>query len=85
MSEDKDHKKLSWKDALKDRKWGEHKHCVVCGKAISLDKEFCAQGCRDQYQKLEKDKNKKGTWQIVMIFVVMIVMMVLLPRLAGGG
>jgi predicted nucleic acid-binding Zn ribbon protein len=78
-----DQKSATWKDQLKQRKWGEHKHCVVCGKAIALDKDFCSQPCRDSYQKTEKDKSKKGTWQIVMIFVVMIVMMVVLPMLSG--
>jgi predicted nucleic acid-binding Zn ribbon protein len=73
----------TWKDQLKQRKWGEHKHCVVCGKAIPMDRDFCSQTCRDGYQKTEKDKSKKGTWQIVMIFVVMIVMMVVLPMLSG--
>ena len=85
MAEAKELKKSAWKETLKTRKWAEHKHCVVCGKAIALEKDFCTQTCKDQYQKLDKDKNKKGTWQIVMIFVVMIVMMLVLPMMMGGG
>jgi predicted nucleic acid-binding Zn ribbon protein len=68
----------SWKTSLKQKKWGEHKHCLVCGKAVNLEQDFDTQECKDKYQKLDKDKNKKGTWQIAMIFVVMIVMMIVL-------
>lgn len=71
-----DTKSTTWKEQLKQRKWGEHKHCAICGRAVPLDRDFCSQGCRDSYQKTEKDKNKKGTWQIVLVFGVMIVMMI---------
>ena len=74
-------KSKSWKKALKQRKWGEHKHCQVCGKAIPLGQDFCSDQCRDKYFEVEEKKNKKGKWQIGMIFVVMIVMMVILPMM----
>mgnify|MGYP002352547775 CR=1 FL=1 len=76
--------KKGWKENLQGRKWGEHKHCIVCGKAIALGQDFCSQPCRDKYQKVEKDKGSKSKWQIVMIFVVMIVMLFVLPKLTGS-
>lgn len=71
-----DTKSTTWKEQFKQRKWGEHKHCAICGRAVALDRDFCSQGCRDSYQKTDKDKNKKGTVQIVLVFVVMIVMLI---------
>ena len=72
-------KSKSWKKQLTDRKWGEHKHCNVCGRAIALGEDFCSEECREQYFKVENKKGKKNKWSIGMIFVVMIVMMVILP------
>ena len=74
-------KSKSWKKALKQRKWGPHKHCQVCGVAIPTSEDFCGDTCRDKYFEVEEKKNKKGKWQIGLIFVVMIVMMVILPML----
>ena len=76
-------KNKSWKDSIKNRKYDEHKHCIVCGRAIPITQDFCGQDCREKYGKVEKDKDKKGKWQIVMIFIVMIVMMFILPSLGG--
>ena len=73
----------SWKRNLTDKRYGEHKHCMVCGNAVPLTQDFCSQPCKDSYNKIEKDKGKKNTWQIVMIFGFMIVMMVILPMLTG--
>jgi predicted nucleic acid-binding Zn ribbon protein len=74
--------KKSWKENLQSRKWGEHKHCIVCGRAIAMGQDFCSQPCKDKYGKAEKDKDKKGKWQIVFIFVIMIVFIVVLPMLS---
>lgn len=68
----------TWKENLKERKWGEHKHCVVCSRAIPMGQDFCAQTCKDKYTKVEKDKDKKNKWQMVAIFGVMIVMIIVL-------
>ena len=70
-------KKPAWKDAL-NQKWSPHRHCIVCGKAVPPDEDFCAQGCRDKYQTAEKSKSKKNNLQLVLIFGVFIVFMVVM-------
>jgi len=48
----------TWKDQIK-KKWGPHSHCPICGKAMSNDKQFCSQNCRDNYHGSQKKKKKK--------------------------
>ena len=57
----------TWKDQIK-KKWGPHNHCPICGKAMPTDKQFCSQGCRDNYQKGQKKQKKKS--RIQMLFMV---------------
>ncbi len=72
----------SWKDSLKTRKYEEHKHCIVCGRAIHISQDFCGQECKDQYNKADKKKSKKNTISIV-IMVVMVIAILIVPRLLG--
>lgn len=73
-------KKRSWKQKLKYR-MAPHKHCVVCGRAVPLDKEVCSQECQDKYQSYEKKKGRKNYVQLGFLVVMMVVMMVIF----GGG
>ena len=72
----------SWKDSLKNRKYEEHKHCIVCGRAVNISQDFCSQECKDKYQKADKGKSKKNTITIV-VMVVMVIAIFFLPRLLG--
>lgn len=65
----------SWKDQIQ-KKWGPHKHCPICGKAMPNDRKFCSQECRDNYLKDQKKQKKKGRYQIVFLVGMMIVMFV---------
>ncbi|MFX0032393.1 MAG: DUF2116 family Zn-ribbon domain-containing protein [Candidatus Hodarchaeota archaeon] len=67
----------SWKDQIQ-KKWGPHIHCPICGKAMSTDKQFCSQSCRDNYLTREKKQKKKGRLQCVFFIVMIGVMMVLM-------
>lgn len=73
---------MSWKEKIQ-KKWGPHKHCNICGKAMSPDKQFCSQACRDNYLKYEKKQKKKNKFQMIFLFGMMAVMMLvlfILPR-----
>ncbi|MFX1365127.1 MAG: DUF2116 family Zn-ribbon domain-containing protein [Promethearchaeota archaeon] len=75
----------SWKDQIK-KKWGPHSHCPICGKAMSTDKKFCSQACRDNYLNQERKQKKKGRIQcafLIVMLVVMMLMMVVLPMFGG--
>ncbi len=70
---------MSWKENLKQRKYGEHKHCIACGRAVPLSQDFCSVECKDTYGKADKKSSRKGIWQFVMIGAVMVVSLVILP------
>ncbi|MEJ2251241.1 MAG: DUF2116 family Zn-ribbon domain-containing protein [Candidatus Lokiarchaeota archaeon] len=49
--------KSSWKSKI-EKKWGPHKHCPICGKAMPTDNKFCSQECKDNYLSDQKGQNK---------------------------
>ncbi|TXT66512.1 MAG: hypothetical protein BAJALOKI1v1_280010 [Promethearchaeota archaeon] len=65
----------SWKDQI-EKKWGPHKHCPICGKAMPPDRKFCSQDCRDNYLQDQKKQKKKGRYQIVFLVAMMAVMFI---------
>ncbi|MCK5343169.1 MAG: DUF2116 family Zn-ribbon domain-containing protein [Candidatus Heimdallarchaeota archaeon] len=77
-------KSKSWKDSLKTRKYGEHKHCVVCGNAINIDRDFCSTDCKEGYTKADKKKSRSSKIQLVVMGVVMVVLLILMPILTGA-
>jgi len=82
MSEQKN---KSWKNSLKNRKYDEHKHCVVCSRAIPIDRDFCSSECKDIYSNADKKKGKKSTVQIVFLIAFMLIMItVVIPALTGS-
>ncbi len=76
-----DVKNKSWKDSLKTRRYEEHKHCIVCGRAVPIERDFCTQDCKDSYSKADKKKGKSSKIQIAVLVVVMIFTMLVVPRL----
>ena len=77
-------KSKSWKDSLKVRKYGDHKHCVVCGNAINPNQDFCSTTCKDSYTKADKKKSRSSKIQLVVMGVVMVVLLILMPMLTGA-
>ncbi|MHA1585302.1 MAG: DUF2116 family Zn-ribbon domain-containing protein [Promethearchaeota archaeon] len=71
----------SWKENLKMRPWGEHKHCLVCQRAIPMDRDFCSQECKDQYNKKDKKKGKKNKIQIIVFGALIVVMLIVMGNL----
>ncbi len=67
----------SWKDQIK-KKWGPHLHCPICGKAMSAEKKFCSQTCRDQYLGKEKKQKKRSRIQMIFLFGMMGVMFIVM-------
>ena len=60
----------------------DHKHCIVCGKAIEPDKFFCSPSCEEMYKKQQKSMARSRTIMMV-IFVVIIVVFILMSRLGS--
>ena len=67
----------SWKDQIK-KKWGPHNHCPICSKAMSTDKKFCSQPCKDNYLNQERKQKKKSRLQCVFLIVMLVVMMLVM-------
>ena len=53
----------------------QHKHCVVCGKAIPLGEEFCSDTCRDRYQAEMKKRRflMNLFYAMILFFIFMMV------------
>jgi len=72
----------TWKDQIK-KKWGPHSHCPICGKAMPTDKQFCSQGCRDNYHTGQKKQKKKSRIQMIFMFGLMAVVFVFMFLFTG--
>ena len=74
----------SWKQNLRKR-YDEHKHCIACGIAVPIDKDYCSLECKDKFQGYEKKKNRNNYIMIGVMAVVMIVFIFVMPMLTGGA
>ena len=68
----------SWKKSLKSRAYDEHKHCIVCGKAVPMDQDFCSLDCKDSYSKKDKKKSRGNIIQIAVFGVLIVVMFIIM-------
>jgi len=46
----------------------EHRHCIVCGKPVNLDKIFCGDDCKKEFEKISK-KRKVQVVVLVLIYI----------------
>jgi len=60
----------------------DHKHCIVCGKPVEMDKFVCSPSCEDILKQQQKRMARSRTIMMV-IFVVMIIVIVLLSRVGS--
>jgi len=54
----------------------DHKHCVVCGKAVPADKLFCSQECEDRLKLQQKRMSRMRLYTMLMmagLFLLLIV------------
>lgn len=58
-----------------------HRHCIVCGKSVSVDKDICSPECENTLATRRKSQ-KRSTWIFMGVLGAMaIVWLVLLPML----
>jgi predicted nucleic acid-binding Zn ribbon protein len=60
-----------------------HRHCVVCGKMVPEDKEFCSVSCEEAYKK--REKRYRMTTRIWYLFIIFFVLIFVTAFLAGAG
>ncbi|MDD1742011.1 MAG: DUF2116 family Zn-ribbon domain-containing protein [Methanotrichaceae archaeon] len=57
-----------------------HKHCVVCGKAVNENQDFCDELCQSKYKSTQRRQ------QILFLaFLILMGLILLLPLLNLGG
>lgn len=62
----------------KDRpKIFDHRHCVVCGRAIPPNEQTCSPDCKEKLE-ISREKEKKSRRMMLIIYVVVIVILLLL-------
>lgn len=55
----------------------DHKHCVVCGKAVESDKFFCSPACEEVLKRSQKQASRMRLMMIGMFVALFVVLMVL--------
>jgi predicted nucleic acid-binding Zn ribbon protein len=58
----------------------DHRHCIVCGKAVGSDKFFCSPSCEDIFKKQQKRMARTRLIMMV-IFVLLFALIVVLSYL----
>ncbi|RLI87121.1 MAG: DUF2116 family Zn-ribbon domain-containing protein [Archaeoglobales archaeon] len=48
-----------------------HRHCLVCGKAIEPDKNFCSDDCKVAW---EKERKRQRNFSLMMLALLMILL-----------
>ena len=54
----------------------DHKHCVVCGKAVSVDKLFCSQECEDRLKLQQKRVSRMRLYMMLMMGALFLLIIV---------
>lgn len=57
----------------------DHKHCIVCGKPVEMDKFVCSPSCEEVLARHQKAASRSRLITIVAI-VVMIVLLLVMSR-----
>ncbi|HID71574.1 MAG TPA: DUF2116 family Zn-ribbon domain-containing protein [Thermoplasmata archaeon] len=54
----------------------QHKHCLICGRAVQVDEEFCGEECKNLYdQRMAKRKQTLYFYLAGFILVVLFMFM----------
>ena len=53
----------------------DHRHCVVCGRAVPPSAEFCSPDCREKFM-AAKAKEKRSKIMLIVVYVLMMVVLV---------
>ncbi|MBU7017965.1 MAG: DUF2116 family Zn-ribbon domain-containing protein [Theionarchaea archaeon] len=62
----------------------QHKHCLICEKAIPSDKRFCSDRCESMYEDRRK-KAKRTQWMFYGSLAILLGWFIILFLGQGGG
>lgn len=61
---------------IKLTKVAPHKHCIVCGKTVDEDENFCDELCEAKYKSAQKRQ-----MMFFVVFIILLVLIIVLPVL----
>ena len=61
----------------------DHRHCRICGKAITTNQEFCSENCRSISERMEARQKRMRNLLIVMYVAVFLIIFIMLALRAG--
>ncbi|MCS4542404.1 MAG: DUF2116 family Zn-ribbon domain-containing protein [Euryarchaeota archaeon] len=60
-----------------------HRHCIICGKSTTIDREICSKKCEEMWFRQQK-KQKRSQWiwigLLVIFFLIFIVLASIKPK-----
>jgi predicted nucleic acid-binding Zn ribbon protein len=56
----------------------DHKHCIVCGKPVEMDKFVCSPSCEEIIKRHQKSASRSRMIMLV-VFAVLIVLILVIP------
>jgi predicted nucleic acid-binding Zn ribbon protein len=62
----------------------QHKHCLICEKAIPADKRFCSDRCEEIYEQRRK-KARRTQWIFYGGFAIIFGWFIIMVLMGGGG
>lgn len=54
----------------------DHKHCVICGKAVEANKSICSPSCDEILKKQQKQVARSRTIMLVLFIAMIAIMMI---------
>ncbi len=60
----------------------QHKHCLVCGKSMELDGDFCSEKCKHAVAARKKSQTRTTWIMMIIIGIVLVFFWVIMPSLA---
>ncbi|MCS7121092.1 MAG: DUF2116 family Zn-ribbon domain-containing protein [Archaeoglobaceae archaeon] len=57
-----------------------HRHCVICGKAVELDKHFCSKDCEETFKKERRRQRNFTLFMFLLLFILLALLFIFAPR-----
>jgi len=62
----------------------DHKHCVVCGRAVAPDKYFCSTECENTFKQRQKQISRSRIFMLIFFIAIFVLFLLLSVRTPSG-
>ena len=59
-----------------DRVVEDHKHCIVCGRAVTSEKPFCSPACEELFKKHQARLRRTRLMMLAMLAILFVILIV---------